>query len=81
MGTYPEIFKIAKVTAIFKGGNEADADNYRSISVLPVLNNVFEKILHNQLVDFIDLNKVLSKQQFGFRKKHSTSHAIKILFA
>ena len=40
------------------------------------MNKVFEKVLHNQLVNFLDLHGVLSNQQFGFRKKHSTSHAI-----
>ena len=80
IGSYPEIFKTAKVTALFKGGVESEVDNYRPISVLPVLNKVFEKILHNQLVDFLNSNNVLSSQQFGFRKKHSTSHAISCLF-
>ena len=58
----------------------SEADNYRPISVLPVLNKVFEKIIHNQLVDFLDLHNIISKQQFGFRKKHSTSHAISSLY-
>ena len=79
-GSYPKIFKLAKVTALFKGGIESEADNYRPISVLPVLNKVFEKIIHNQLIDFLDLHNVLSKQQFGFRRKHSTSHAISCLY-
>ena len=47
---------------------------------MPVLNKVFEKIIHNQLTDFLDLHNVLSKQQFGFRRKHSTSHAISCLY-
>ena len=79
LGSYPGIFKIAKVSALFKGGIESEADNYRPISVLPTLNKVFEKVLHNQLVTFLELHGVLSKQQFGFRKKHSTSHAVNCL--
>ena len=79
-GCYPKIFKIAKVSALFKGGVESEADNYRPISVLPILNKVFEKLLHNQLVQFLDTHGVLSKQQFGFRKKHSTSHAVSCLY-
>ena len=71
IGSYPSIFKLAKVTALFKGGIESEADNYRPISVLPILNKVFEKVIHNQLVDFLSLHNILSKQQFGFRKKHS----------
>ena len=78
-GSYPKIFKLAKVTALFKGGIESEADNFRPISVLPVLNKIFEKIIHQQLVDFLNLHDVLSKQQFGFRKGHSTSHAVTCL--
>ena len=35
-GTYPTVFKLAKVTALFKGGIESDADNYRPILVLHI---------------------------------------------
>ena len=79
-GTYPEIFKLAKVTALFKGGIESEADNYRPISVLPIMNKVFEKVVHNQLIEFLSLHNILSKQQFGFRRKHSTSHAVSCLY-
>ena len=79
-GNYPKIYKLAKVTALFKGGIDSEVDNYRPISVLPVLNKVFEKIIHNQLIDFLDSHNVLSKNQFGFRRKHSTSHAISCLY-
>ena len=37
---------------------------------------VFEKIMYNHVIDFINTNNLLSKQQFGFRKHHSTNHAV-----
>ena len=61
LGSYPSTFKRAKVTALFKGGIESEADNYRPISVLPILNKVFEKVIHNQLVDFLSLHNVKRK--------------------
>ena len=79
-GSYPNNFKLAKVTALFKGGENSEADNFRPISVLSTLNKVFEKLLHAQLTTFLDENNILSKQQFGFRKKHSTSHAVSCLY-
>ena len=79
-GSYPSIFKLAKVTALYKGVENVDADNHRPISVLPALNKVFEKLLHSQLTTFLDENNILSKQQFGFKKKHSTSHAVSCLY-
>ena len=80
LGSYPGIFKIAKVSALFKRGIESEAGNYRSISVLSILNKVFEKVLHNQLVTFLELNGVLSKQQFGFQKKHATSRTLLVSY-
>ena len=39
LGSYPDFFKIAKVTALHKGGSVSDIDQYRPISVLPHLND------------------------------------------
>ena len=40
--------------------------------MLSFFSKVFEKIVYNHGIDFIDTNNLLSKQQFGFRKNHST---------
>ena len=32
--------------------------------------------MYNHLIEFITKNKVLNKHQFGFRKQHSTNHAV-----
>ena len=37
---------------------------------------VFEKVMYNHVIDFIDINNLLSKQQFGFSKYYSTNHAV-----
>ena len=75
-GTFPEELKLAKVIPIFKGGGKQDISNYRPISILSFLSKVFEKTMYNHLINFIDANKILYKYQFGFRKSHSTNHAI-----
>ena len=79
IGEYPSICKTASVTALPKKGDPMNQDNYRSISVLTQLNKVFEKLLHGRMVNFIEENNILCKTQFGFRKGHSTSHAITCL--
>ena len=37
---------------------------------------VFEKLVHMRLMDFLDKEEILSKQQFGFREGFNTSQAI-----
>ena len=75
-GIFPENFKVSKVTPIDKGGEEMDPFNYRPISTLSALTQIFEKIICEQLVNYLEKHKILYEFQFGFRKGHSTSQAI-----
>ena len=75
-GVFPEIFKISKVTPVDKGGEDTDPSNYRPISTLSALAQIFEKLICNQLVSYLEKQKILYEFQFGFRKGHSTSQAI-----
>ena len=47
--------------------------------MLSHINKIFEKIIHEQLNDFLQKHNILEKCQFGFRKGHSTSHGITCL--
>ena len=71
MTAMTDSWKIARVATIFKSGQPDDRSNYRPISVLPVLARVFEKLIHNQLYDYLDRNKHLFSNQSGFRVLHS----------
>ena len=53
------IWKSAKVVPIFKFGNHDLPENYRPISVLPVLSKVFEKAVHYQLLQFFKTKNFL----------------------
>ena len=72
LGIFPENLKIACLCPIYKGeGTRSNPDNYRPISVLPVLARIFEKLIHEQLYTFIEPH--LHSFRSGFREKHSTS--------
>lgn len=73
---YPKALKVARVVPIYKDGNTANPSNYRPISVLPVLNKVVEKVLVKQMEQYLEANHLISDNQFGFRRRHSTGHAI-----
>ena len=75
-GVIPEKLKLAIVTPIFKAGKNNKYENYRHISVLSCFSMLLEKLMYNQLIDFIDKNQILSKHQYGFRKNRSTELAI-----
>jgi len=76
IGEFPSILKIGKITPIFKKGDCESIENYRPISTLPIFGKIFEKIIYRRLYCFFTAQGILSDSQFGFRKGHSTVHAI-----
>jgi hypothetical protein len=62
---FPDDWKLAKVTPVFKEGNNADCGNYRPISVISVVAKLFEKLVYQQLRSFMTLNNILVEQQSG----------------
>ncbi len=78
-GLFPTAWKAAKIIPIHKSGLYSNLDNYRPISILPVLSKVIEKLIHRQLLTFFEENKLLSKFQFGFRPKLLTELATTLL--
>jgi hypothetical protein len=74
--TVPFEWKIARVTPIFKNGPRNLLNNYRPISILPVVSKLFEKVLCEQLHEYLVTQELLSPRQFAFRKFHSTASAL-----
>ena len=66
-GIYPEEWECSKVVPVFKQGDRADIDNYRPISIIPIVAKVFERIIYDQLYAYLMTNNLLSTHQSGFR--------------
>ena len=71
-GIFPEDWKTARVTPIYKSDGKAECGNYRPISVISNVAKIFEKLIYNQLLVFLNENEVIAKNQSGFRSNHST---------
>ena len=75
-GVFPASFKKARVVPLHKGGCTSDVSNYRPVSVLPMMSKIFERVVFNQLIDFLDKYNLLNPSQYGFRAGKSTSLAV-----
>jgi hypothetical protein len=75
-GTVPELMKTAKVIPIHKAKAKDNVSNYRPISILPTISKILEKVIHRRLYSFLQNSNTFYANQYGFRHKHSTSHAI-----
>ena len=75
-GTFPDVLKVGRITPIFKKDNPECIENYRPISTLPIFGKFKKKIIFKRLYSFATSQNILDNNQFGFRKSHSTSHAV-----
>ena len=79
LSLFPEDCKQAKLKPLFKKGSRDEPKNYRPISLLPQISKVIEKVVHEQVLEYLDTNKILYRYQSGFRPHHSTDTCLSYL--
>ena len=68
--------KIAKIIPMYISEDRYAINNYRPISILPFFSEMFQHLMYNRLLDYVNANNILYPNQFGFREKHSTYMAL-----
>ena len=73
-GSFSDSLKLGNITPVRKKDEPTDKENCRPVSVLPLLSKFFERLIYDQLNEYLEqyLNSLLC----GFRKAHSTQHAL-----
>lgn len=64
------------MSALFKACDMDDVNNYRPISVLPVLSKIIQRHMHAHLLEYLNVYELIYRKQSGFRKQHCTEKAI-----
>ena len=75
-GIYVDDWKLAKIIPIYKSEDRKECENYRPISILPVISKVFESEIFSQLYEHLNENTLFSDSQCGFRPKYGTNAAL-----
>ena len=76
LGIFPYSWAIATITPIPKVGNQHLVNNWRPISIVPLIGKLMEKLCTNVLNNHLEIKNILCDEQYGFRPKRSTSLAI-----
>ena len=61
---------------LFKKGDSSLVANYRPVSLCSVVCKLMESVINTKILDFLDLHKLLSDKQFGFRKNKSCAQQL-----
>jgi hypothetical protein len=75
-GKFPDKWKEARISPIFKGGKRENCSNYRPVSVLPILSKILEKHVFKYLYEYLQSHNLVVDSQFGFRKNQSCQTAL-----
>ena len=76
MGIFRQEWKESRASPVYKSGARNDPSNYRPISAIPVIAKVFEKLVYEQLYEYLSNYNLLTTCQSGFRSLHSTLTAL-----
>ena len=64
---FPSEWKKANVVPVHKKSDKQSLKNYRPISLLPIFGKIFERIIYNNIFEYLTTNKLISDNQSGFK--------------
>lgn len=70
-GKVPEDWRLANVSALYKKGSKKDPGNYRPVSLTSQICKIFERVLKDEITNYLESNNLLWNSQHGFRKNKS----------
>ena len=71
-GSVPDDLKSARVIPLYKKNDKTEVGNYRPVSILSIISKIFERVVYDQVVGYLDDKKLLYSFQSGFRRGFST---------
>ena len=71
-GSVPDDLKSARVIPLYKKNDKTEVGNYRPVSILSIISKIFERVIYDQVVDYLDDKKLLYSFQSGLRRGFST---------
>ncbi len=74
-----EALSIGVVHALFKRGNASEFDNYKGITIGPILAKLFAMILDKRLSEWVEQHGLRAQGQAGFCKNYRTTDQLFIL--
>ena len=80
-GVFPECWKNSYVTPIRKISRAENPTEFRPINTLPYIEKIFERIIKNQLMDYLKKHDILIENQSAYREKHSCETALQLIIS
>ena len=66
-GLFPSNWKKGNIVTIHKKGDKQILKNYQPVSLLPICGKIFERLIFNELFNFLPENNLILPNQSGFK--------------
>ena len=78
---FPLMCKTAKVNPLYKKDKNTEPEDYRSVSLLPILSKIIERVICNQFIEHLEKHDIRYEYQSRFRSKNSVNTCIAHFFS
>ena len=77
---FPSCWKYSKVIPLHKKECKLERKNYRPVAILSPLSKILEKVVYEQLYDYLTRNKIFHPNLHGYRQNRSTQTALLTMY-
>ena len=73
---FPTVWKKSKVVPLYKKGDTLNPKNYRPVAIVPILSKILERVVFNQMIQYLTQNSLLHPNHHAYRLGHNTTTAL-----
>ena len=73
---FPLAWKKSKIVPLHKKDDVLDPKNYRPVAIVPILSKVLERVVFNQMIEYLNKNNLLHPNHHAYRAQHNTTTAL-----
>ena len=73
---FPSAWKKSKVVPLHKKEDPLNPKNYRPVAIVPILSKILERVVFNQMLEYLNQNNLLHPNHHAYRAQHNTTTAL-----
>ena len=73
---FPSAWKKSKIIPLHKKGDTLNPKNYRPVAIIPIFSKILERMVFNQMVEYISTNQLIHPNHHAYRSGHNTTTAL-----
>ena len=73
---FPDSWKKVKVIPLHKKEDLLNPKNYRPVAIVPIFSKVLERVIFNQMIQYLNNNNLIHPNHHAYRANHNTTTAL-----